>query len=79
MSTFNFLGNETTRKPVVKFSADVPKELDIFFRSESYFLPKGKILEDLTKEELDKLKNQYRFDPMKPGIYQTLTGVGGMI
>lgn len=65
-------------KKVTKFSSEVPKELDIFFRDESYFYPKGKQLEDLTEEEKKKVRDKYRFDYFKPGIYQTLTGIGKM-
>ena len=65
-------------KRVVKFSSEVPKELDIFFRMEPTFFPKGKQLEDMSDEEKKVSKNKYRFDPYKPGIYQTLTGLGNM-
>ena len=58
---------------------DLPDELDIFFRDESYFLPEGKTWDDLTPKEMLKARSQYRFDPMKPGQYQTITGFGGMI
>lgn len=58
---------------------EIPKEMDIFYRQVSAFLPEGKTLEDLTPEELNKIKAQYRFDPMRPGIAQTITGFGHMI
>jgi len=58
---------------------EIPKELNIFYRNESAFLPEGKKIEDLTPEELAKLKAQYRFDYFVPGLYQTLTGIGKMI
>lgn len=63
----------------VDTSQEIPKELDIFFRQESAFLPEGKELSDLTPKELSKLRAQYRFDPMRPGLYQTITGFQGMI
>jgi hypothetical protein len=66
-------------KKVTKFSSEVPKELDIFFRSEPAFYPKGKMLEDMTLEEKKKAQEKYRFDPMRTGIYQTLSGLGKMI
>ena len=65
-------------KRVVKFSAEVPKELDIFFRAESSFYPKGKQLVDMSEKEKIETKNKYRFSPYKPGMYQTLTGFGKM-
>ncbi|MFA5313193.1 MAG: hypothetical protein WC375_07770 [Methanomassiliicoccales archaeon] len=58
---------------------DIPKELDIFFRTESAFLPEGKTFGDLTEKEIGELKAKYRFDPMKPGIYQAISGLGKMI
>jgi len=54
---------------------DIPKELDIFLRSEASFLPEGKSLKDLTPEEIKALKNQYRFSPFRPGLYQGITGI----
>ena len=55
---------------------NIPKEMDIFFRDITAFLPDGKTFNDLTAEEKEKVKNQYRFDPFKPGIYQGITGKG---
>jgi len=57
---------------------EVPKEFDIFFKSESSFLPEGKDFKDLTPAEEKKLRSQYRFSPLRPGIYQTLTGMSGV-
>jgi len=62
-------------EPKVTNNQDIPKELDIFFRQESAFLPEGKKFEDLTPEELEMVKLKYRFDPMKPGLYQQITGI----
>jgi len=56
---------------------DVPKEFDIFLRSEAYFLPEGKDFKDLTPEEEKRLRSQYRFSPLRPGQYQTLSGMSG--
>lgn len=56
---------------------EVPKEFDIFYRAESSFLPPGKIFSDLTPEELRLLQNQYRFDPLRPGMYQCISGMSG--
>ena len=56
---------------------DVPKEMDIYYRGEGQFLPAGKTWDDLTPEEMKLARDQYRFSPLKPGLYQTLTGMGG--
>ena len=69
------VGQDPVKDPAVANNQDLPKELDIFFRGESNFLPPGKTLEDLTPEELELLKNRYRFDPFRPGIYQGITGL----
>lgn len=64
-----------------KISSDndgIPKELNIFYRSLSSFIPFGKKWVDLTTEEKEEVKNKYRFSPLKPGMYQTLTGLGNL-
>ena len=77
---FNFAKAPLKTQPkVVPVGCQVPKEMDIFFRDEKSFLPKGKMFEDLTDEELKKLKSQYRFSPFIPGIPQTLSGFNRMI
>jgi len=59
---------------------DIPKnELDIFFRDINNFIPPGKTWETMTKEEKEKVRAQYRFDYMRPGQYQGITGLGKMI
>ena len=55
----------------------VPKEFDIFFKSEDQFLPEGKDFKDLTPEEEQRLRSQYRFSPLRPGEYQSITGMTG--
>lgn len=70
--------NEPVDPPITN-GQDIPKELDIFFRSESAFLPEGKTFETLTKEEREELRSRYRFDPFRPGLYQGITGMGDMI
>ena len=71
----DFIDNSPKRESV--FNVDeIPKELDIFFRQLSVFLPEGKTLEDLTPIELAKIKAQYRFDALRPGLYQQITGIG---
>jgi len=59
--------------------ADIPEEMDIYWRGEDSFLPEGKEFSDLTEAELKRLKSQYRFCPMRPGIYQGISGFDGMI
>lgn len=58
---------------------DLPKEMDIYCRTEEDFLPDGKSFEELTEEELKHLQLQYRFDFYRPGVYQGITGFGKMI
>ena len=58
---------------------DLPKEMAIFGRVPSDFLPKGKTYNELTPEEQAMLKSQYRFSPYRPGIYQGITGRGNCI
>ena len=65
-------------QPVVPNVQDVPKELDIFFKSEANFLPEGKTFADLTPEELTTLKERYKYTAMVPGLYQQVTGFGNM-
>lgn len=68
--------NFTPENPQVSvFNPEViPKEMDIFYRNEYAFLPAGKTFAELTPEEAKLLENQYRFDPMRPGEYQGVTG-----
>lgn len=58
----------------VDTNQEIPKDFDIFYKSESEFLPKGKTYSDLTPEEMRILRSQYRFSPLRPGMYQTLSG-----
>ena len=53
----------------------IPKEDEIYWTDERYWLPEGKDFKDLTKEELTALKNKYRFCPLRPGRYQGITGI----
>lgn len=57
---------------------DVPKEMDIFYSCLSSFIPAGKTWTDLTPEEQEEIKNKYRFSPMKPGIYQGISGLNNL-
>lgn len=52
----------------------IPDEFDIFYKDEASFLPAGKTFSDLTPAELNTLKSQYRFSPLRPGMYQCLSG-----
>ena len=67
------------KDPPVTTGSEIPKDMDIFYRSESQFLPEGKAFADLTQKEKDELKNKFRFDPLKPGCYQGVTATGKMI
>ena len=62
--------------PKVSPPGQIPKELDIFYRSLEDFIPEGKTFDDLTPEEQTLVSNQYRFSPYRPGIYQGITGIG---
>ena len=64
-------------EPKVSNSQDIPKEMDIFFRKETAFLPPGKTFEDLTPEELKDVMDKYKYSYFKPGIYQGITGLTG--
>jgi len=56
---------------------DLPKDkMEIYYKSEREFLPAGKDFKDLTPEEENQLRLQYRFSPLRPGIYQGITGFG---
>ena len=79
LHSFNKFQKESKVESKVSLSSEIPKEMDIFYRTIEAFLPEGKTLEDLTPEELNKVKSQYRFDPMRPGIYQGISGFGNMI
>jgi len=54
---------------------EIPKEMNIFYSSLSSFIPPGKTWEQLTPREQEEVKNKYRFSPLKPGIYQGITGI----
>ena len=65
--------------PGIDNGHEIPPEMDIFYRTIETFLPEGKTFNDLTPEEEKRLRNQYRFSPYRPGIYQAITGLGKMI
>ena len=67
--------SDATHDEAIYNVQDVPKELNIFTRTEEDFLPAGKTFEDLTPEELRLVRSQYRFSPFRPGMYQTITGI----
>lgn len=67
-------------EPGISPNQDIPKnEMDIFYRVESEFLPEGKTWDDLTDKEKAELKSKYRFDPLRPGTYQGITGLENMM
>jgi len=55
----------------------IPYELDVFFRSFSSFLPEGRTYESLSDKEKVSISNQYRFSPLRPGMYQGITAISG--
>lgn len=59
----------------VDTAGETPKDLDLFFRDEWQFLPEGKTWADLPPEEAKILRDKYRFDPLKPGLYQAISGI----
>ena len=64
----------TSQTPVV-FKGDViPKEFDIYYKAEKEFLPDGENFADLSHQQKKNVQNAYRFSPLRPGIYQGLTG-----
>ena len=68
------------RDPPIPNNQDIPKdELDIFFRSEASFLPAGKTFSDLTEQERKNLRNKYKYCPLRPSMYQGITGLGPMM
>ena len=58
---------------------ETSKDLDIFFWTENYFLPEGKTFNDLDDIEKEELRQQYRFDPYRPGVYHGNEYVGGVV
>lgn len=57
--------------------SDVPKEMDVYWRPFSHFLPNGVDFDSLTEEEKKMVKDRYRFAFLRPGKYQSITGIGG--
>lgn len=70
---------EIPRTEVVFNLSQIPKEFDIFFRDIYSFLPPGKTLNELTDAERKVVGDMYRFSPYRPGIYQSITGMGPMV
>lgn len=75
----NFPPEYPADKQGVPTNADVPKDMNIYYRTEENFLPEGKTFNDLNDKEKQALKQRYRFDPLVPGLYQAITGVEGSI
>ena len=69
----------TSPDSAVDTNQEISKEMDIFFRTIQDFIPEGKTWDELTAEEQEIIKNQYRFDYLKPGCYQNITGFSNMI
>ena len=65
------------KDPSVPNNQDLPRnEMDIFYRTIYAFIPEGKKWEDLTPKEQAEVKAKYRFDALRPGTYQGITGIG---
>lgn len=75
----NFPHSTRKKNEMVGTYDEVPKEMNIFFRSERDFVPEGKEIKSLNKKELELLRCKYRFDYYVPGQYQGITGFGNMI
>jgi len=55
------------------------KALDIFYDPEVFFIPDGKVWDELTEEEKKLVQDRYRFAPFRPGSYQGITGMKGAL
>ena len=78
MGMLPFRGGRGDTPPGSTFNPEViPRSMDIFYRTERSFLPEGKDFEDLTEDELARVRSRYRFSPLRPGMYQAITGIGG--
>lgn len=75
MSMLPFYGNEG---PLATYM-NLPTSMDIYFNSEASFLPPGKTFDDLTDDEKALVRSRYRFDSLRPGYYQCITGMKGAL
>ena len=63
--------------PPIPNNQDISKDdMDIFYRNIYAFIPEGKTWEQLTSEEKKKAMDQYKYDYLRPGVYQGITGIG---
>jgi hypothetical protein len=69
---------ESKKCEAVRKYDEVPKEMNLFFRVESDFIPKDRNIKELTQKEKDEIRAKYRFDYYVSGQYQTITGFGKM-
>jgi len=75
----NIILRDVPKDPPICNNQDIPRdEMDIFFRADSNFLPPGKTWADLTEKEKKEVNARYRFDPLRPGMYQAITACGRM-
>ena len=72
----DFMPNSPPQDVPIGNGQDLPKDLDIFYKDESEFLPEGKTFADLTPEEARIVQNKYRFSCLRPGMYQAISGMG---
>jgi hypothetical protein len=57
--------------------ANLPESMDVYWKSFSEFIPEGVDFDSLTEKEKKTIKDKYRFSFLRPGKYQSITGVGG--
>jgi len=57
--------------------SDVPQQMDVYWRPFSEFLPEGVDFDTLSEEDKKLVKDRYRFAFLRPGKYQSITGIGG--
>ena len=57
--------------------SDVPQHLDVYWRPFSEFLPEGVDFNELSDSDKKIAKDRYRFAFLRPGKYQSITGIGG--
>jgi len=75
MDFLPYIFNNATSQ-AIETHVEVPKEMDLFWRCEAQFLPEGKTWDELPEGEKKILRDKYRFDYLKPGVYQGISGIG---
>ena len=57
--------------------SNVPKEMDVYWKPFSEYLPDGIDYDLLSDKDKKLVKDRYRFAFLRPGKYQSITGIGG--